>query len=937
MRLSMNEVRANAAKFAKDWAGARSEKSETQTFYNDFFEIFGVKRRRVAFYEEKVKRLDNTSGFIDLFWPKMLLVEQKSFGRSLEKAHAQAEEYCEAIPHDLFPRYIMVCDFQNFELFDLDENEKATFTLAELPNNIEKFGFIRGLQKRTFKDQDPVNIHASELMGRIHDALENSGYAGHDLERFLVRSLFCLFADDTGIFEPRGIFEDLIRNRTGEDGAHVGPLLSQLFEVLNTPENKRQKNLDEDLAAFPYINGDLFAEHLRIPAFNSKMRKLLIEACEFSWEAISPAIFGSLVQSVMDKEQRRKQGNHYTTEKNILKVIEPLFLDDLRNEFKRIKARKTQRSKLLEKFQNKLASLKFFDPACGCGNFLVVSYRELRQLELEVLIEMRTDTTLQLDATTLSKVDVDQFYGIEIGEFPTRVAEVAMWMMDHIMNNQLSMEFGDTYSRIPLKQSPHVLCGDALEIKWEDILSPTDCSFILGNPPYIGAKLQSRYQRDQVRRIANLGGSGGSLDYVAAWFIKAGEYVRGTSIPIGFVATNSITQGEQVAQLWPLLFHRYQLEISFAHRTFAWGSDAKGKAHVHVVILGLIGRENEPKKKRLFSYDDIDDEPDESQHEAITAYLFDAARLKNRYLVLPSVGRPINGLPRLRIGSKPVDGGYFILSPEEREEIEGKYPEASKYIHPYVGSQEFLHGGNRAISFLGDASPNDIRRIPPFRKMIDKVREFRLGNIPAKSKKTIQRPTAGLLELAKTPRKFHVTVVPNKPFLVVPKVSSERRRYIPIGYMEPPVIPSDANFVLEGTDKTIFALLTSTMHMAWMRYFAGRLSSRYRYAIRLVYNPFPIPAMKDRQKIVTLADAVLDARAEHPNVTLANLYDPDLMPSKLQAAHTALDKAVDKIYRPKPFTSERERVEHLFQLYEEMVSPVEREAVEKKTRRIRKK
>ena len=936
MRLSWNEIRARAAKFAEDWADAGYEKGETQSFYNEFFEIFGVKRRRVAIFEQQVKKLDNKQGFIDLFWPGVLLVEQKSAGRDLDQARKQAEEYCLNLKGPEFPRYMLVSDFQTFELTDLHEREETTIKLSELPDHVEKFGFIIGVQRRSFKDQDPVNIKASELMAAIHDALEESGYTGHDLEQFLVRLLFCLFADDTGIFEPRGIFEDLVKDRTAEDGSDLGSWISQLFDVLNVPEDQRQKNLDEDLASFPFINGELFDGRLRIPAFNSEMRSDLIEACEFSWEAISPAIFGSLFQSVMDRAQRRTQGAHYTTEKNIMKVIGPLFLDKLREEFQQIKARKTQRTELLKQFRIKLAKLKFFDPACGCGNFLIISYRELRQLELEVLVELSKAGQLNLDVAILSTIDVDQFYGIEIGEFPARIAEVGMWMMDHIMNNRLSLKLGQNFVRIPLKKSPHILHKDALETDWNEFLPAQECSFVLGNPPFVGAKLQSPKQREQVRRIADLGGSGGTLDYVTAWYLKTGQYIQNSNASIGFVATNSITQGEQVAQFWPLIFHKHQLEIAFAHRTFAWGSDARGKAHVHVVILGLTKAKDAPKEKRLFSYDDINGEPTESKHEAITAYLFDAAGLKNKHLVVAETSSPINNLPKLVIGSKPIDGGHFILSPEEREQIKTNYPKAAQYIHPYVGSKEFLQGGDRSILYLENASPSDIKNIPPLKEAVANTREYRLGKIPAKGKTpdTIKKPGISSLQLADTPRKYHITVVPDSPFIIIPRVSSERRRYVPIGYMSPPVIPSDATFSLTNSTKSMFALLTSAMHMAWMRCFAGRLKSDYRYAIGLVYNTFPIPPkMLDEGKAALLVDAVLEARADHSFQSLADLYDPDSMPEKLRKAHAALDKAVDKLYRRQPFTSERERVEHLFGLYEAMVAPMETAARKRKPRR----
>ena len=444
--------------------------------------------------------------------------------------------------------------------------------------------------------KDPANIEAAELVGRLHDALSDAGHRGHDLERFLVRVVFCLFADDTGIFEPRDIFLDFIDTRTGEDGADLGPWLAQLFEVLDTPEERRAATLDEDLARFPYINGDLFEGHLRMFSFDAAMRGALLDACRFDWSNISPAIFGALFQSVMDPAERRAQGAHYTTEKNILKVIEPLFMDELRAEFERVRRRRGRgRLAALRQFQAKLANLTFFDPACGCGNFLIIAYRELRLLEIEVIREIReaTDATAQevLDTAWQSVVDVDQFYGIELGEFPARIAETALWMMDHIMNNRLSLEFGQSYARIPLAKSPHIVHGDALETDWAGLLPREDCSFVFGNPPFVGAKYQTAEQRAQVRRVAALGGSGGTLDYVAAWLIEAGEYLKGGDARIGFVATNSITQGEQVAQLWPVLFGRCKLEIAFAHRTFAWGSDARGKAHVHVVILGLDRRE----------------------------------------------------------------------------------------------------------------------------------------------------------------------------------------------------------------------------------------------------------------------------------------------------------------------------------------------------------
>ncbi len=917
MRLSWNEIRVRASEFTNEWKDAKYEKGETQSFYNEFFEIFGVRRRTVARYEEHVSKLNDQSGFIDLFWPGVLIVEQKSAGRNLKKAYEQAGEYFDALSERERPRFILVSDFQTFDLYDLDEREMVSFALEDLPQYVDSFGFIIGVHRRTFRDQNPANIKAAELVGRLHDSLFEAGYRGYDLERFLVRIVFCLFADDTGIFEPRDIFLELVETRTNNDGSDLGSWLSQLFQVLNTPTHERQLTLDEDIAGFPYINGKLFEDPLRIPAFDAEMRRALLEACYFDWSEISPAIFGALFQSVMDPVERRAQGAHYTTEKNILKVIEPLFMDDLRAEFENLESRTgTRRIADLRRFHTKLGALKFLDPACGCGNFLIIAYRELRLLEIEILKEIHPrvqgQIQIDIDATSLSQIDVDQFFGIEISEFPVRIAETALWMMDHIMNNRLSLEIGQTYTRIPLETSPNIVHEDALEEDWENILSSKECSYLFGNPPFVGAKLQTRNQRAQVRGIAALGKSGGTLDYVAAWFIKAGEYVKASHARIGFVATNSITQGEQVAQLWPILFERYKLEISFAHRTFAWGSDARGKAHVHVIILGLDQKELTRRKKRLFSYPDINGEPEETEHESLSPYLFDSSELTDSHLVVQEESAPINGMPRLIIGSKPIDDGNYIFNAEQRAKLLEEEPEAVQFLRPYVGAREFLQGSKRWILALQNVPPNILVRLPSVRARISAVRFYRAAS------KSI--PTQ---KLAETPKLYHVNVIPTTPFLLIPRVSSERREYAPIGWLNPPVIPSDAALVLPNATPIDFALLTSAMHMAWLRYIGGRLESRYRYSIGLVYNTFPLPPkVNNRSKLESCAQAILDARNYYPEATLANLYDPDLMPPDLRKAHQELDRVVDRLYRRSGFSSERERVEHLFLLYEAMQNPL---------------
>lgn len=967
MRLGWDEIRRRAKAFSEDWKDAHYEKGETQSFYNDFFEIFGIKRRQVAVYEKQVQSIEaGRRGFIDLFWPGTLIVEQKSAGRDLLAAQMQASQYFNWLAPRDQPRFILTCDFQRWQLVDLDDDgRELSFLLKDLHKHVTAFDFMLG-RKVTFATQASVTIKAAELMGKLHDALEESGYVGHDLEQLLVRLLFCLFADDTGIFQPKDIFLQLIENDTKADGSDVGRLLNDLFDVLDTPETSRQSTLEAELNAFPYVNGRLFAGRLRTAHFTAAMRDNLLDAAKHDWSGVSPAIFGSLFQSVMGAEERRAKGAHYTTEANILKVIGPLFLDDLKAELAVIVARKTGREKELDKFLAKLTRLTFFDPACGCGNFLVIAYRELRRLELEAL-EARWPKALSdtgevsrqgfLDPALLSRVTVDQFFGIEYEEFPARIAEVAMWMMDHIANNALNESFSANYARIPLKDSAHILHGDALEERWEDLLPPERCGYIMGNPPFVGAKYQSELQRAQVRRIAGLGGSGGTLDYVAAWFIKAGQYLnsaylvqsgslisttQGTQtwtgtphrvergvhrIRIAFVATNSITQGEQVAQLWPILFDRCGLEIAFAHRTFSWGSEARGKAHVHVVIIGLAHRDFEPAEKRLFSYPSIKGDPVESQHVALTAYLFDAKGVANKHLVVREEVRPINGARRIITGSQPIDGGNYVLGAAAMQAFLEQEPTARPLLRPYLAAEDFINGGERWVLSLRGVSPAEIKSMPHVVERIRRVREFRLAS-----------PRKSTLAAAKSPAEFGMSVIPERPFLVIPKVSSERREYVPLGYLQPPTIPSDLVFIL--TDATLFefSVLTSRAHMAWLAHIGGRLKSDFRYSIGLVYNTFPWPDVSapQRAKVEVLAQAVLDARAAHPSSTLADLYDPDTMPGRLRKAHAALDAAVDRLYRLAPFPSDRERVEHLFGRYEAMINPLERLGAAKNRRVARK-
>lgn len=619
MPLSWNEIKARSLQFSHEWADESSEEAEAQSFWNDFFNVFGVPRRRVATFEEPVKKSDGHGGFIDLLWKGILLVEHKSRGKDLDRAFQQAKEYFPGIQDRDLPRYILVSDFARFRLYDLEEDSRHELPLIDLYKNIRLFGFIAGYQTTSYQEQDPVNIKAAERMGRLHDRLKAIGYTGHELEVYLVRLLFCLFAEDTGIFERRQ-FQDLIEQKTAADGQDLALWLHNLFEVLDTPLDRRLKNLDEQLAAFQYVNGNLFAERLHIAAFDRTMRDLLLECCALDWSRISPAIFGALFQSVMEPQQRRHLGAHYTTEKNILKLIGPLFLDELRAEFDRVKHHR----KRLAEFHQRLAKLKFLDPACGCGNFLVIAYRELRALELDILRVLYPDRrAATLDVAEFNILcNVDQFYGIELEEFPAQIAQTAMWLMDHQMNLQVSEEFGFYFARLPLQKSATIVNANALQREWREIVQPKELSYILGNPPFGGKKEQSVAQKVEMAQVfADLNGAG-VLDFVTAWYRKAVDYMgNNPEIKTAFVSTNSITQGEQVAVLWTDLLKR-GVRIHFAHRTFQWSSEAPGKAVVHCVIIGFAL--HDAAEKRIFDYETVQSDPHEIRASNINPYLLDA-------------------------------------------------------------------------------------------------------------------------------------------------------------------------------------------------------------------------------------------------------------------------------------------------------------------------
>ena len=900
MPLSWNEIRSRALAFSNEWQDEGSEQAESQSFWNDFFNLFGVSRRRVASFEKLAKKIDGKDGFIDLLWKGVLLIEHKSRGKNLDRAYTQALDYFSGLKERELPRFILVSDFARFRLYDLEQDTAHEFALPDLHENIHHFAFIAGYQTHKIKEQDPVNIQAAELMGKLHDRLRAIGYAGHDLEIYLVRLLFCLFAEDTGIFQ-RQQFYDYIEDRTAEDGADLASQLDTLFYVLNTATAARLDNRDESLNAFPFVNGKLFEERLRPASFDRAMRESLLQCCALDWSRISPAIFGSLFQSIMDKEARRNLGAHYTSEKNILKLINPLFMDDLRAEFEKVK---NNRNKLFE-FHKKLRTLKFLDPACGCGNFLVVAYRELRLLELEVLRVSRKGMKT-FDVHSMIALDVNQFYGIEIEEFPAQIAQVALWLVDHQMNLLVSQEFGLYFARIPLTSSASIVHGNALQMDWREVIAPENLTCIMGNPPFIGKSFQSKEQKSEMASLAD-SNKFASLDYVCAWYIKTNSLLKyNPNIAAAFVSTNSITQGEQVPILWPLLLTD-GVTINFAHRTFQWTNEAKGKAAVHCVIIGFGLQE--AKIKRLFEYQNIKGEPHETKTKNINPYLVSAENI-----ILENRRKPICPVTPMLYGSKPADGGHLLLDEGEKQELLKHEPSVKPYIKKYLNAEEFLHNKPRYCLWLVDCPPHKLRDMPLVKERIAKVKEMRAAS-----------PKIPTQKLAATPALFAEIRQSTSEYLLVPSVTSENRVYIPIGYVSSDHICGNANIQIPNATLFEFGVFTSLMHMAWMRAVCGRLESRYRYSASIVYNNFPWPKDPSEKQTVDIgnkAQAVLDARAQFPDSTLADLYDPLTMPPALQKAHQTLDKAVDRAYRKTPFNNEADRVAFLFDLYQQYTAPL---------------
>jgi hypothetical protein len=941
INISWNEIKSRTLEFQKTWIGEKRERAEKDTFWNEFFGIFGINRRRVASFETAVRKLNNKQGFIDCFWEGVILIEHKSLGKDLDKAFVQATDYFTGLTDVQLPKYVLVSDFDLFHLYNLDDKTDVSFGLNQLLENIELFGFLAGYAKKDLVAEDPVNIQASVLMGNLHDAIRETGYDGYELEIFLTRILFVLFAEDTQIFEKRQ-FLHFIENRTSVDGFDTGIKIGVLFDNLNKPFAKRLNNLDQELAKFPYINGGLFAERIEMPQFDSKTRLRLIECARFDWSKISPAVFGSLFQSVMNPEQRRTFGAHYTEEKNILKTIEPLFLDDLWAEFDACKSNK----KKLQEFHIRLSKLTFLDPACGCGNFLIVTYRELRELELQVLLKLHSSqnpsllrsqplskgqiyaTQDSLSSDWFSVVNVDQFYGIEIEEFPAQIAKTAMWLMDHIANLELSKAFGQYYARIPLTASATILHANSLTTDWNDVIKAENLSFIIGNPPFVGSKILNENQRQEIKPIIGHIKNSGILDYVCNWYVKASSMMAINSrIQTAFVSTNSICQGEQVGALWGYLLDECNIKIKFAHQTFAWSSEAKGKANVFCVIVGFEVVKESPSfpkstttnssnpgnegvsvtPKKLYTYTSPKADPVLKLVSNINSYLVEGGNV-----IIRSRLSSINSLEMVK-GNVALDYGYLIFSEIEKNEFVLKEPLSEKWFKKLIGGQDFINNGIRYCLWLVDILPNELRQMKAVLERIELVKKSRLG---AKD--------SGANRLASRSSQFRDLNNP-ETFLLIPETSSESREYIPMGFFDKNYIANNTCYTIPNATLFHFGVLTSKMHMAWVKMVCGRLESRFRYSKDIVYNNFPFPSVGGDTvvaftKIEQLAQSVLDVRLKYSGSSLADLYDPLTMPPDLAKAHVDLDRAVEKCYRAKPFESDEERVEFLFEMYGEITS-----------------
>lgn len=916
MQTQEQMIYQEAQLFVKRWQGAGDEKSESQVFWTEFFKIFNLDLHTMGRLEQRVKAETSTK-FIDVFVPGKLLCEQKSRGKNLDDAEKQAREYLALIqktdPIHL-PPYFVVCDFERFRFFEPLKNISVEFLLKDLPKNLGLFNFLIGLELEIRQKQAEANIEAARQMRELFLCMKED----HDADlvrKLLIRLLFLLFAEDTHIFKANQ-FVHLIENYTLGDGSNTGATLNTLFTVLNTDYSKRAKRMPEYLKDFSYINGGLFEDKLDDVYFNEPMRQQLIDVAKtIDWGVISPEIFGSLFQEAMDESARREMGAHYTDKTNIDKVLKSLFLNDLEGEFAQIlKKSKTEQQKALVAFQQKISQLTFLDPACGTGNFLVAAYAALRRLEIRVIKEF--NALMKQQKLLPSGVTINSFYGIELDPFAAEIARLSMWLIDHLMTQEEGVELGRTYGslNIPLRKSAHIQNANALEIAWQD------CDFILGNPPFVGTAYQTAQQKADTQRVCADIKLAGSLDYVANWYVKAAKMLKTSpETRVAFVSTNSITQGEQVSILFNHLFSQ-GVHIHFAHRTFQWTSEARGKAAVHCVIIGF-GRTNLPKKF-LFDGENV------REVSNINGYL-----VEGESVAIERASKQISGEIEMTKGSQPTDGGHLLMDEAEKDALLAAEPAAAKFVRPFLGAEEFLNGKTRFCLWFADVDAStlsrDLKKMPKVNERIEAVKAMRLASSAKATRSWADK--AHLFQSDRQPESGN--------YLIIPRVSSERRDFVPIDYVSAHVICGDANFSLPNATLYHFAMLSSTMHNAWMRTVAGRLKSDYRYSNTIVYNNFPFPLTRAERENATgdvkkaianiekLAQNILDIRAKYRQSdeppSLAALYNPPATAVDpyldLRQAHAKLDKAIDALYRPEPFANEAERVRFLFARYQSLM------------------
>ena len=912
-----------AKEFAAHWKDKGYEKGESQSFWLSLLrDVFSVEHpEQFILFEEQV-HLDHTS-FIDGYIPATkVLIEQKGLGKDLNKPikqsdgslltpFQQAKRYITELPVSKHPRWVITCNFAEFYVYDMEQpgGEPEKIKLADLEKEYYRLSFLTDTGSEHIQREMEISIKAGEVVGLLYDGLlkqyknPESEETLKSLNKLCVRLVFCLYAEDAGIFGKRLMFHDYMAQFSTRD---MRKALVALFKVLDQKPEERDEFLADDdplLAAFPYVNGGLFEdEDIVIPPFTDEIRDLLLNkaSADFDWSEISPTIFGAVFESTLNPETRRSGGMHYTSLENIHKVIDPLFLDDLRKEFEEIQAitiAKTQDRKLRD-FQQKLASLVFLDPAAGSGNFLTESYLSLRRLENDVLRILSRGQISLGDATVNPiQVSITQFHGIEINDFAVTVAKTALWIAESQMMKETEDIVLMNLDFLPLKTNANIVEGNALHIDWESVVPKHELSYIMGNPPFVGARLMSKEQKADVNDTFPGWKNAGNLDYVCCWYKKASELMAGTSIRTALVSTNSVTQGETVANLWKPLFES-GVHIDFAHRTFRWDSEASIKAHVHCVIVGFSTAPNS-KPKVIYT----SERPQIVGN--INGYLLDAENV-----FVESRSKPICDVPEIGIGNKPIDGGFYLFEKAEMEDFIKKEPAAAPYFHPWYGSREFINRCPRYCLWLGDCTPAELRKMPECMKRVQAVRDYRLTS-----------PSAGTVKLADKPTRFHVENMPSGTYVVIPEVSSERRRYVPIGFMTPDILCSNLVKLVPDAALYHFGILTSNVHMAWMRAVCGRLKSDYRYSKDVVYNnfPWPVPTEAQKAKIEQTAQAILDARALYLDSSLADLYDELTMPPELRTAHQNNDRAVMAAYGfPVKGFTESDCVAELMKLYLEL-------------------